>query len=155
VLDEEAVLAREAIADILNHMDIDASITIDPTNVEDPDAPWILDVRGQNLGGLIGKGGSTLDALQYITRLIVSRQLQRRVDVVVDVAGYKERRAESLRKLAERMARQATKMNRTVTLEPMPPNERRIIHMTLRSNNDVTTESVGQGNRRRVTIVPQ
>jgi spoIIIJ-associated protein len=121
---------------------------------EEGDPPWILDIQGRDLGVLIGRHGETLDALQYITRLIVSRELQSRANVVVDVEGYKSRRETSLRKLALNMAAQARQMGRTMTLEPMPPNERRIIHIALRDDNTVRTESVGMGEHRRVTIIP-
>ncbi|HPV08785.1 MAG TPA: R3H domain-containing nucleic acid-binding protein, partial [Aggregatilineales bacterium] len=111
-------------------------------------------VRGNDLGILIGRHGDTLNALQYITRLIVSRELQRRANIVVDVEGYKARREESLHKLAERMAQKAIQTGRTVTLDPMPPNERRVIHVALRDDARVETESIGTGDNRRVTIIP-
>ena len=104
---------------------------------------------------MIGRRGETLNALQYITRLIVSRELQRRVNIVLDVEGYKLRREASLQRLARNMADQARKLGRVMSLEPMPPNERRIIHITLRDDQTVRTESVGMGNRRKVTIIPE
>jgi spoIIIJ-associated protein len=92
--------------------------------------------------------------LQYVTRLITSRELQRRANLIVDVGGYKLRRARMLRGLAQRMADQAVERGRTVALEPMPPHERRIIHLTLRERADVSTRSVGEGSGRKVTIIP-
>jgi spoIIIJ-associated protein len=74
---------------------------------------------------------------------------------VVDVNGYRAKRAESLRKLALRMAEQASESGRTVSLEPMPPAERRIIHLALRDHKSVSTQSIGEGDRRKVTIVPK
>ena len=88
-------------------------------------------------------------------RLIASRRLQRRANIIVDVAGYKSRRSQRLRQLALRMADQAVKQARTVTLEPMPPNERRIVHLALRNRTDVYTKSTGEGEARKVTIVPK
>lgn len=152
----EAKIAQDTLGELLEHMDIDADIDVyhaKPAPHED-DAPWILDVRGNDLGILIGRHGETLNALQYITRLIVSRELQRRANIVVDVEGYKARREDSLRKLAERMAQKAVQSGRTVTLDPMPPNERRVIHVELRKDRRVETESIGSGNSRRVTIIP-
>jgi spoIIIJ-associated protein len=87
--------------------------------------------------------------------MIVGQETARRSQLVVDVEGFKARREQSLRRLAERMAEQAVRTNRTVTLEPMPPNERRIIHIALRDHPHVTTESVGEGERRKVTIIPK
>ncbi len=114
--------------------------------------PFILNVRGKDLGSLIGRRGETLQALQYITRLIVGRELERRVALVVDVEGYRQRRERSLRRLAQRMAERVVRTGRRVVLEPMPPAERRIIHLALRDHPKVTTESIGQGDRRKVTI---
>ncbi len=119
------------------------------------DPPLVLDVRGQGTDVLIGYRGETLAALQRITRLIVGREVAGRVRLVVDVEGFKARREKSLSRLALRMADQAVRTNRTVKLEPMPPNERRIIHITLRDHAQVTTERVGEGNRRKVTIIPR
>lgn len=119
------------------------------------DPPLVLDVRGQGTDVLIGYHGETLAALQRVTRLIVGREVAGRVRLVVDVEGFKARREKSLSRLALRMADQAVRTNRTVKLEPMPPNERRIIHITLRDHAQVTTESVGEGNRRKVTIIPR
>jgi spoIIIJ-associated protein len=142
--------------ELLAKMNIKATVRVQRGESAEPEgeAPWILDIQGRDLGVLIGRHGETLDALQYITRLIVSREIQHRADIVVDVEGYKTRRESSLRKLALNMAAQARQMGRTMTLEPMPPNERRIIHITLRDDNSVVTESVGVGENRRVTIIP-
>jgi spoIIIJ-associated protein len=96
-----------------------------------------------------------LQSLQYITRLIVSREVQHWVNLVVDVEKYKLRREKSLRQLAQRMAERVALGGQLVALEPMPPNERRIIHMTLRDHPIVTTRSIGKGDRRKVTIVPK
>jgi spoIIIJ-associated protein len=140
--EEDARIGLEILEELLSYMQIEA--TIDTYRAEpseaDEDTPWILDIKGPDLGILIGRRGETLDALQYVTRLIISRELQRRET--------------TLRRLAERMAAQARKLGRTMTLEPMPPNERRIIHIALRDDDTVTTESVGVGDRRKVTIIP-
>jgi spoIIIJ-associated protein len=154
--EEDARIGLEILEELLNYMQIEA--TIDTYRAEpseaDEDTPWILDIKGPDLGILIGRRGETLDALQYVTRLIISRELQRRANIVLDVEGYKARRETTLRRLAERMAAQARKLGRTMTLEPMPPNERRVIHIALRDDDTVTTESVGVGDRRKVTIIP-
>ncbi len=74
--------------------------------------------------------------------------------MVIDVEGYRARREQQLRRLARRMADQAIELGRTMVLEPMPPNERRIIHIELRDHPSVATESIGEGARRKVTIIP-
>jgi spoIIIJ-associated protein len=117
--------------------------------------PWVLDVRGPDTDALVGRRGKTIAALQHITRLIVGHEIEGRIHLVIDVDGFKARREKSLHRLALRMAEQAVRTNRTVRLEPMPPHERRIIHLALRNNPDVTTDSVGEGDRRKVTIIPR
>jgi spoIIIJ-associated protein len=155
--DEEATVGRDVLTELLTQMGV-KDVTVQSYRAEpagpSEEAPWVLNIRGADLGALIGRRGETLNALQYILRLIVSRELQRRANVVVDVEDYKSRREEALRSLAHRMAEQAKRLGKTVTLEPMPPNERRIIHITLREDQTVTTESVGTGDERKVTIIP-
>jgi spoIIIJ-associated protein len=113
-----------------------------------------VNVNGDDLSILIGRRAETLNALQYITSLIMSKELGRFIPVVVDVEGYRVRRENQLRQLARRVAEQAIKTGRRQILEPMPANERRIIHIELRENPQVTTESVGEEPRRKVTINP-
>jgi spoIIIJ-associated protein len=117
--------------------------------------PVQIDIRGDDLNILIGKRSETLNALQYITNLIVSKELQRSISVMIDVEGYRLRRTNQLRQLARRMADQAVKTGRRQALEPMPANERRIIHIELRDHEGVTTESIGEDPHRKVTIVPK
>lgn len=154
--DDDARIGTETLQELLDLMTINGEV--ETYRAEDGDegeeVPWVLNVKGEDLGILIGRRGETLNALQYLTRQIASRDLQRRANFVIDVQDYKQRREVTLKKLAKRMAEQARRIKRTVTLEPMPPNERRIIHMTLRSDRSVTTESVGVGDRRKVTIIP-
>ncbi|HDQ72394.1 MAG TPA: single-stranded DNA-binding protein, partial [Chloroflexi bacterium] len=119
------------------------------------DPPWILNVYGKGSDALLGRRGETIAALQRITRLIVGREMSSWIHLVVDVEGFKARRADSLHQLALRMADQAIETERNIALEPMPPHERRIIHLALRDHPHVFTESVGEGNRRKVTIIPR
>ena len=155
-LAEDAKVGAETLQELLGYLQIDAKVVASRAKSEDDEAQhWTLEIQGRELGALIGRRGETLAALQYITRLIASRDLERRAHIVIDVEGYKSRRETLLRRLAKRMAEQAVQRGRTVSLEPMPPHERRIIHLALRDNPDVTTESVGEGDRRKVTIVPR
>jgi len=153
---EDAQVASDVLGELLDKMHIKAEFEVrraEPS-ADEKEAPWVLDVVGDDLGVLIGRRGETLDALQYITRLITSRELQRRANIVIDVEGYKSRRETTLRKLAHRMADEARHRGRAVKLEPMPPHERRIIHIALRDDPSVYTESEGFGNKRKVTIRP-
>jgi spoIIIJ-associated protein len=150
-------LAADTLSDLLDRMRFRASVHPHWVEAEgDDDEPMlVLDVQGHDLGVLIGHRGETLGALQYITRLIASRQLDSHFDLVIDVAGYKARREQQLRRIARQAAAQATQRHRTVLLDPMSPSERRIIHLTLRHHPEVITRSVGEGDRRKVTIVPK
>ncbi|RIK39770.1 MAG: hypothetical protein DCC55_17100 [Chloroflexi bacterium] len=120
---------------------------------EHSDRYLLLDVQGADLGALIGRRGETLENLQYLLRLMVNQRLRRWQNIVVDVEGYKERRINQLQQLAQRTASQVAATGRSVSLEPMPPNERRIIHIALRDHPDVYTESTGEADRRKVHIV--
>jgi len=155
-LAEAAQVGEAVLHKLLQAMGIRATISAQPAQQQSGEPQhWTLDVRGAELSELIGRRGETLAALQYITRLITSRQIGRRAYLVVDVDGYKARREAMLRRLAFRMAEQAIQRGRTVSMEPMPPHERRIVHLTLKDNPDVSTESVGEGDNRKVTIVPR
>ncbi len=149
-----AGIALETLKSLLHYMGIQADVVVQESS-RDESLPVVLDVMGDNLGILIGRQGETLRDLQYITRLIVSRRLQRWANVVVDVEGYKRRRQRTLTELAERMARKAIAEARPVVLEPMPAHERRIVHIALRNHESVATESTGEGSRRKVVIVPK
>ena len=151
-------IARETLQEVLAKMGVKARVSVRPEEEvpQDEDAPpFILDVSGDDLGVLIGRRGQTLLALQYVTRLIVSREVQRWVHLVVDVEKYKARREKSLRQLAQRMAERVSFNHQPIALEPMPPHERRIIHLALRDHPIVSTQSIGKGDQRKVTIVPK
>jgi spoIIIJ-associated protein len=152
-----AEIARTTLSDLLRHLGFSAEILVrrgEPA-ADEEEAPLVLDIQTTNADTLIGPHGETLAALQHILRLLVNRQIGQKVNLIVDVQGYKRRREQNLRRLAERMAVQAVKSGRTVYLDPMPPYERRIVHLALRDRGDVTTQSVGEGRQRRVTIIPR
>ncbi|MCY3914824.1 MAG: Jag N-terminal domain-containing protein [Chloroflexi bacterium] len=155
-LDEDAIAGRQVLTELLERMQIEAQVKVHRTEDDEDDAPpWMLNVTGPRINRLIGRRGETLSCLQHIVRLICSRRLERRANVIVDVAGYKTGRSNRLRGLAQRLAKQAVQQGRTITLEPMHANERRIIHLTLRGHQEVMTRSVGEGRARKVTIVPK
>lgn len=151
-------LAEEYLAGLLKRMGIKARI--ERGNGEDlvepgEEVPLVLDIQGQDLGILIGRRSETLRALQYMLRLMVSKQISRWYPIVVDVESYRVRRRNSLRQLADKMAKRAVSSGRRVVLEAMPAYERRIIHITLRDHPDVYTKSVGGDDNRKVTIIPK
>lgn len=114
-----------------------------------------VDIRGNDLSILIGRRSETLSAFQYVASLIVGKETGQFVQLTVDVEGYRDRRGKQLVQMATRMAEQVAKSGRRQTLEPMPSDERRIIHIALREHPDVTTESTGDDPYRKVTIVPK
>ncbi len=156
-LDDDAIVGKQVLEELLDKMRIKGRVSVQLTDDDaDGEAPhWILNVSGDGINRLIGRRGDTLSSLQYVVRLICSRRLERRANIIVDAAGYKAGRSKRLRGLANRMAKQAVQQGRTITLEPMHPNERRIIHLTLRGREDVSTRSIGEGRARKVTIVPR
>jgi spoIIIJ-associated protein len=117
--------------------------------------PLVFDVTGKDLGILIGRRNETLQALQFMLRLMVSKELGSWQPLVVDVESYRARRRQSLRNMAQRMADRAVANQERVVLEAMPAYERRIIHIALRDNPSVTTQSIGHEKNRKVTILPK
>jgi spoIIIJ-associated protein len=155
-IDNLLSIAEATVQELLIKMDVQAKVKarLEASDVEDGIPNIKVDITGDDLSILIGRQAETLNALQYIARLIVGKELGSATRLQVDVEGYRTRRERSLEQLAKRMAAQAVKTGRRQTLEPMPANERRIIHLTLRDNDEVTTESVGEEPRRKVTIIP-
>ena len=153
----EEEIAQEIVDRLLSKMDIEATTDLHQTEPDDltGEQRWVIDVQGEELGLLIGSRGETLNAFQYVARMMTGHLIHRRPNFSIDVEGYRLRREQALASLANRMASKATKRKRPITLEPMPPNERRIIHITLRENDAVYTESTGEGQRRRVRIFPK
>lgn len=147
---DAGIVARQVLIDLLKAMNIQA--TVEVTASSDADAPLSLNIEGDDLGVLIGRRGQALASLQYLVRLIVAERIKRWVSINVDVDWYKKRHYDALRKLALRLAEQVARRKHPITMEPMPPDERRIIHITLANNPDVTTQSTGEGDSRRVVI---
>ncbi len=155
--DQSLQVARDTVVELLEKMKVNAEVTA--TVIEDDDyngrKPILVDIHGDDLSILIGRKAETLNALQYITSLIVGKELGRSVPLTVDVEGYRTRRKEQLKKLAYRLANQVVETGRSQALEPMTPSERRTIHIELRDHPDVYTESAGDGDRRKVVIYPK
>jgi spoIIIJ-associated protein len=153
-------VALEVVATLLDKMGLLAAVEIadeggQPEADSDELSPMVLNIVGDDLGALIGRRGETLRDIQFIARLLISRRMHTWPNVVLDVEGYKAKRVESLQSLARRMADQVRQTKRSVTLEPMPAHERRIIHLTLRDDPDVFTESTGADEARKVQILPK
>lgn len=155
ITEDLARFGAEALQKLLDHMGLSAQVTREevPAEGDLEPAAVLLNVSGPDLGVLIGRQGETLRDLQFVTNLIVSRNTQRWPNLIVDVEHYKSRRQKSLVDLAKRMADQVRTSAQPISLEPMPPHERRIVHLALRDDPDVFTESVGQDEKRKVVIM--
>ena len=152
--DHALQVARETVNDLLEKMKVHARVTTQYGEVENPkdEPPILVEIHGNDLSILIGRKSETLNALQYISGLILGKELGKWVPVQVDVEGYRARRERMLRQLARRMADQSISTGRRQVLEPMPANERRVIHIELHDHPDVVTESIGDEPNRKVTI---
>jgi spoIIIJ-associated protein len=151
--------AKEVLEQLLELMDIPASVNLSHEfTAEDENGELAsvgLNIEGEDLGILIGRRGQTMAALQHLVRLIMSHKMEVRLPIVLDVEGYKRRRCEGLRALADRLAEQVKARRMPFTMEPMPAFDRRVIHLALAGNPDVTTESTGMGDTRKVVILPK
>jgi spoIIIJ-associated protein len=148
-------VARDTVAELLEKMKVHAQVTahyLEPEESRDQRS-IMVEVHGNDLSILIGRRSETLNALQYISSLIVGKELERWVPLLIDVEGYRTRRERQLRQLARRMADQCIATGRRQVLEPMPASERRIVHLELRNHPKVFTESVGEEPNRKVTIL--
>lgn len=154
--DELARLATELLQTMVRLMGFTAVVQAEwrAADAITSDRHLLLNLHGQNLSPLIGRRGDTLENIQYLLRLMVNQKVHRWLNIVVDVDGFRVKRVDHLTQLAHRMADQVASTGRPFALEPMPPNERRIIHLALRDDHRVITESAGEGDRRKVTIAP-
>ncbi len=152
--DETLRVSREVVTDLLEKMLVRSKVTAAYRSPEDDsNEPVVLvNVEGNDLSILIGRRSETLNALQYISSLIICKRLDRWIPLMIDVQGYRARRERQLRQIARRMADQAVHTGRRQVLEPMPANERRLIHLELRDHPEVATESIGEEPNRKVTI---
>jgi spoIIIJ-associated protein len=147
-----ADVATAAVGRILEAAGVNVSRTLRAANDPESGGP-IIDLAGEDSGLLIGRRGQTLQALQFLVNLIVRKQFEG-VRVVLDVENYRQRRESQLRDMAIKVAERVAQTNRSITLEPMPPADRRIIHTSLTDHPGVSTESTGEGEGRKVTIMP-
>lgn len=150
----EVSAAMKHMETLLDKMGYDGIVSAELSDVDEISGKRIpiITVDGDDINGLIGTRGATLNAIQFLLRQMTSQTISDRTNFALDIGGYRARRQEVLADLAQRMADNAVRDGRAVTLNAMPPHERRIIHMTLRDDDRVETRSSGEGDRRRVTI---
>lgn len=141
--------ATQFLKSVASKMGVDVTIS-----VKEEEEGTVLEMSSEKIAILIGKRGQTLNALQYLTNLVANRSSKEFKRIILDAENYRERRKETLEKLAHRLASKALKINKSVSLEPMPSLERKVIHMTLREHGKVETYSEGSEPHRRVIITP-
>ena len=146
--------AMQVLGRLLSLMGVEAVPTIRSAGGGGDDPP-IIDIQGNDSGLLIGRRGETLRALQFVVNLLLSREISGQGHVIIDVEQYRQRRYTSLQQLALRIAERVAATGRPATLEPMPPAERRVIHVALADHPQVLTQSEGEGEERQVSIRPK
>ncbi len=152
--DTPAGTAVQAIQRILTAVGAEVDVTLRSEHDELAGGP-VIDINGPDSGLLIGRRGNTLHSLQFIVQSIVRQQYDEEVRVSLDVEQYRQRREDSLREMADRVAERVLQTGRGITLEPMAPADRRVIHLYLGEREGIRTESVGFGDARKVQIIPE
>ena len=149
-----AGLGLAALHNILSLSGVNVACTVRTANDPEAGGP-IIDLTGDDSGLLIGRRGQTLQSLQFVVNMIVRKEFGEGTRVVLDVERYRQRREASLRDMANKVAERVSQTGRSITLEPMSAADRRIIHISLAESEGVSTESVGFGEDRKVTIIPK
>ena len=152
--DSPAAAAVVAVERILDTVGADVEVTLRAEHDELSGGP-VIDINGPDSGLLIGRRGNTLQSLQFIVQSIVRQQFDQDIRVALDVEQYRRRREDSLREMADRVADRVAQTGRSITLEPMTPSDRRVIHLYLGERDGIRTESVGYGESRKVQIIPE
>lgn len=154
--DERANLALEFVTTVIDDMDMDCRVRLRRPRQENPDEEpeIVVEVTGRDSGRIIGKKGQVLAALQFLTHRVINRPGQDRRHVLVDADGYRLRREASLATMAKRLGKQAVDEGKIITFEPMNPRDRRVVHLALAKFEGVITKSDGEGDARRVQIIP-
>lgn len=147
-LKEKAVdKAKKFVEDIVKLFDLESKVTAEESNNQVK-----INLEGKDVGILIGRRGNTLDALQYLTTLVTNKNENKFTRIIIDAENYRQRREESLRRLAKNMARKVKERRKNIVLEPMTPGDRRIIHTELQHDSAVTTKSIGDEPYRKIVI---
>ena len=147
-------VTREILDNLIPKLGVSVVANLKQAHREDLDGP-VFEIEGDDSGLLIGRRGETLRALQFLVKFIAGRQLGARANLMLDVEGYQERRYRSVTNLAQQVAQRVVSTGRSITLEPMPPDERRMVHLALAAHPRVITESMGVGQARQVVVQPK
>ena len=150
-MDEKGIeIAKQLMVGLLERMGVKVEVE---GSIKERDI--YLEVRADREGILIGKRGRTLEFLQFLINRMVNKQLKEVVKVYLDVNHYKERRADSLTKMATRLGERAKRTSKSITVGPFNGHDRRIIHVALKEDPSLTTESIGEGEMKRIKIIPK
>lgn len=154
VEDGRADVALDFVIDVLATMGMDCTVDLLENEPDDPPEEIRLEIEGNDAGRIIGKKGATLAALQFLANRVINRPGKKRRHVVIDAEGYRARREDSLSTMARQLGKQAVTEGKIITFEPMNPQDRRIVHLALAKFPGVVTKSDGEGEARRVQIIP-
>ena len=146
-------ITTEVLESLISKMGISVMVNLTQAQSDIYSGP-VFNLEGEDSGLLIGRKGESLKAFQFIVKFLVGQKLGDRANLLVDVEEYQERRYRAIRNLAERVAQRVATAGRSITLEPMPPDERRVVHLALAENSQVSTQSTGFGGGRQVVIHP-
>ena len=152
--DERTKQALEFVTDVIREMELECKVHLRRPREGDSPDEINIEIVGRDAGLAIGKKGQVLQALQFLTHRVVNRPTLEKRHVLVDAEGYRSRRDDSLASMAKRLGRQAVHEGKIITFEPMNPRDRRVVHMALAKFEGVITKSDGEGEDRRVQIIP-
>jgi spoIIIJ-associated protein len=152
--DERSKQALAFVTDVIREMELDCRVLMRRPREGDSPDEINIEIVGRDAGLAIGKKGQVLQALQFLTHRVVNRPTLEKRHVLVDAEGYRSRRDDSLASMAKRLGRQAVHEGKIITFEPMNPRDRRVVHMALAKFEGVITKSDGEGEDRRVQIIP-
>jgi spoIIIJ-associated protein len=152
--DERTKQALAFVTDVIREMELDCKVRLRRPREGDSQDEINIEIAGPDAGLVIGKKGQVLQALQFLTHRVVNRPTLEKRHVLVDAEGYRSRRDDSLATMAKRLGRQAVHEGKIITFEPMNPRDRRVVHMALAKFEGVITKSDGEGEDRRVQIIP-
>lgn len=154
VEDGRGDMVLDFVIDALAAMGMDCTVDLLENDPEDPPEEIRLEIEGKDAGRIIGKRGQTLSALQFLANRVVNRPTKPRRHVIIDAEGYRARREDALSSMARRLGKQAVDEGKIITFEPMSPQDRRVVHLALAKFPGIVTKSDGEGEARRVQIIP-
>ncbi len=150
-INDGVAIATDALKNILKLFSMDHLAV----RTENLDGNILLKIEGDNSGIIIGKGGKTLDALEFIINKIVNKKLEKKLQIILDAQNYRERRRQHLARLAVNMGNKAKKTGKPVSTDPLSPRDRRVIHLALKDDKGLETKSTGEGSLKKVIIIPK